>query len=156
MYIYIFSAFSMKRTSLSSKSSTISTSEIEQIVAKLMNMQHRSSTAKNYLSIWRQFNRFIISLDRRPRLWEDRTTLFIGYLIEKGMQSSTVKFYVSAIKKTLIIDGYDWNDGLVLVRSLAKACRIINDQVRTRLPIHCGLLEMILFEVQRMFTRKHQ
>ena len=49
------------------------------------------------------------------------------------------------------MDGYNWDDKLVLVRSLAKACRIINDTVRTRLPIQCGLLEMILFEVQRMF-----
>ena len=54
------------------------------------------------------------------------------------------------------MDGYDWNDKLVLVRSLAKACRLINDRVRTRLLIHCGLLEMILFEVQRIFTTKKQ
>ena len=123
---------------------------------KLNNMQHRDSTARNYLNIWRQFNNFVISLDKKPRLWEDRTTLFIGYMIDRGAQSSTVKSYVSAIKKTMVMDGYDWNDKLVLVRSLARGCTIINDQVTTRLPIHCGLLEMILFEVQRIFTVKKQ
>ena len=67
-----------------------------------------------------------------------------------------MKSYVSAIKKTLIMNGYDWNDNLVLVSSLAKACRIINDQVRTRLPIHCGLLETILFEIQCIFMQRSQ
>ena len=98
----------------------------------------------------------MINLDRKPKLWEDRTTLFIAYLVDKGTQSNTVKSYVSAIKKTLIIDSYDWDDKLVLVRMLAKACRIINDSVRTRLPIHYNLLEMILFEVQRYFTGRNQ
>ena len=72
------------------------------------------------------------------------------------MQSNTVKSYVSAIKKTLIMDGYNWNDNLVLVRSLANACKIINDTVRTRLPIQCSLLEMILFEIQRYFSPLNQ
>ena len=93
-----------------------------------------------------------MKLDVKPKLWEDRATLFLGYMINKGMQSSTVKSYLSAIKKTLIVDKYEWNDNLVLIRSLAKACRIINDKVMTRLPIHCGLLEMILFEVCRYFA----
>ena len=140
----------------SERTSRISTSSMERIVQMLLNKQHRDSTAKNYLSVWRKFNRFVISLDAKLDLWEDRTTLFVGYLISKGMQSSTIKSYVSAIKKTLVMDGYDWNDKLVLVRSLAKACRIINDKVRTRLPIQCGLLEIILFEVQRFFAVNNQ
>ena len=123
---------------------------------KLIARHHRDSTAKNYLTIWRQFNKFVICLDHKPDLWEDRVTLFIGYLIDQGKQSATIKSYMSAIKKTLIIDGYNWNDKLVLVRSLAKACKIVNDQVRTRLTIQCGLLEMILFEVQRIFSEKKQ
>ena len=147
----------MKRKKQSSSSdSRISTYDMQRIVKNLLNVQHRSSTAKNYLSIWRKFNKFIISLDVKPDLWEDRATLFLGYLISNGIQSSTIKSYLSAIKKTLMMDGYNGNDKLVLVRSLVKACRIINEQVRTRLPIHCNLLEMLLFEVQRHFTRKHQ
>ena len=72
------------------------------------------------------------------------------------MISTTVKLYISAIKKTLLIDRYNWDDKLVLVRSLARACRIINDTVRTRLPIHCNLLEMILFEIQRYYLGQNQ
>ena len=72
------------------------------------------------------------------------------------MQSASIKSYVSAIKNTLMMDGYKWNDNLVLVRSLAKTCRIINDRVCTRLPIHCRLLEMLLFEMQRYLAEDNQ
>ena len=144
------------KSSKQSTSSIISTDDMERIVQKLIAKQHRDSTARNYLAIWRSFNKFVLCLDTQPRLWEDKTTLFLGYLIEKGMKSSTVKSYVSAIKKTSIIDGYKWDDKLVIVRALAKACHISNDRVTTRLPIHYGLLEMILFEVQRHFSLKNQ
>ena len=145
-----------KNVTSSSGSSRLSTNDLERIVQSLMQKQHRDSTNQTYLSIWRQFNRFVIGLDRRPKLWEDRTTFFIGYLIDKGMQSTTIKSYVSAIKKTLLMDGYEWDDKLVLVRSLSRACSIVNDRVRTRLPIQCGLLEILLFETQRHFRLKTQ
>ena len=70
------------------------------------------------------------------------------------MQSSTVRSYVSAIKKTLVDDGYDWQDSKVLLGSLTRACRLINDRVRTRLPIQCGLLELLLFEIQKVFCNQ--
>ena len=39
----------------------------------------------------------------------------------------------------------------MLLGSLTKACKLINDKVHTRLPIQCGLLELILFEIQRVY-----
>ena len=114
--------------------------------------QTRSTTSQTYLRIWRQFNQFLIRLDKRPEKWEDRIHLFIGYKIEQGMQSSSVKTYVSAIKKTLITDGYQWEDKSMLLSSLTKACKIINDKLYTRLPISDNLLELILFEIQRIFN----
>ena len=72
------------------------------------------------------------------------------------MQSSTVKLYVSAIKKTLVMDVYKWKDNEVLLSSLARACKIKNDMVRTRLPIHGNFLEMLFFEIQRIYRRKCQ
>ena len=89
-----------------------------------------------------------------PKTWEDRVSLFIGYKIDNGMQSSTVKSYVSAIKKMLVNDGYPWQDEKVLVGALTKACKLINDRVHTRLPIQCSLLELILFEVQRKYSNQ--
>ena len=121
-----------------------------------MGQSQRSSTSQNYLRVWRQFNKFVISLDVKPKTWEERVTLFIAYKIENGMQSNTVKSYISAIKRLLIDDGYPWDDQKVLLGSLTKACKLINDKVHTRLPIQCSLLEMILFEVQRLYGQHGQ
>lgn len=66
----------------SGTSSKISTSDMERIVEKLKLQQHRDSTTKTYLSIWRKFNDFVINLDKKPVLWEDRTTLFLGTLLK--------------------------------------------------------------------------
>ena len=85
--------------SKSSDSSRISSQQMQNIINKLISNQNRKSTRDNYLRIWRQFNKFVINLDRKPILWEDRVAMFIAYKIEDGMQSSTVKSYISAIKK---------------------------------------------------------
>ena len=122
------------------------------IIEKLKSNRVRKTTAKNYLSIWRQFNQFIIRLDRKPNSWEDKTSLFLAYLIEKGTKSSTIRSYTSAIKGTLKDDGYDWNDNLVLLHSMTSACKILNDTVTCRLPIQKGLLEILLFELERLFS----
>ena len=129
-----------KKSGSTSNSSRISTREIQLIIEKLKGQSHRSS--RNYLGVWRQFNKFVIRLDVKPNRWEDRVTLFMGYKIDQGMQYSTVKSYVSAIKRVLVEDGYSWDDQRVLIRSLTSACKIINDRVHTRLPIQCSLSEL--------------
>ena len=63
---------------------------------------------------------------------------------------------MSGIKSLLLTDKYKWNDDLLIVSSLTKACRRINDKVSTRLPIHCSLLELMLFELQRKFSEENQ
>ena len=156
MHLFVDYFIDQKQKRSSSNSSRISTRQVQLIIDKLVSQSQRNSTSQNYLAIWRQFNRFVINLDVKPRTWEDRVTLFIGYKIDNGMQSSTVKSYVSAIKKLLVDDGYPWDDNKVIVGSLTKACKIINDRVHTRLPIQCSLLEMILFEVHRIYSQKGQ
>ena len=144
-------SLSHKFSGSSSSSSKISTRQVKLILEKLVCQSQRNSTCKNYLAIWRQFNKFVINLDSRPKTWEDRVNLFIGFKIDNGMQSATVKSHVSAIKKFLVDDGYPWDDQKELLGSLTKSCKLINDRVHTRLPIQCSLLEMILFEIQRYF-----
>ena len=56
------------------------------------------------------------------------------------------------MKNILTTDGYQWDDSLIIVKTIIKACKILNDQVYKRFPIRAGFLEMILFEVQRMFN----
>ena len=133
----------------SSNSSKISTRAVEQILEQLKSQTTRSSTAANYHSIWKKFNEFLIQLDKKPRDWEDRVSLYGAYLVHNGVQSSTLRSYVSAIKAVLILDNYQWRDEKVWLGTLTKACKIVNDQIKTRLPIQCNLLEMILFEIQR-------
>ena len=67
-----------------------------------------------------------------------------------------VKTYVSAIKRILIDDGYLWNQQRILLNALTKTCRLVNDKVFTRLPIQCGLLELMLYEFERMFQNSRQ
>ena len=109
-----------------------------------------NSTKANYLRAWRNFNKFLIKLDKLPILWEDRVSLFLAYLIEGGAQSGTIKSYVSAIKSQLQKIKYEWNDSKLLLHSLVRVCKIRNDCVTSRLPIQCSLLENVLFEVARV------
>ena len=100
---------------------------ITHIIDGLKNKDIRDSTNATYLRIWRRFNAFLIKLDKMPKSWEDHTTLFMGYLIDNGSQSQSVKTYISAIKKALLADGYLWDDSKVLLNSLTKACKLKND-----------------------------
>ena len=104
------------------------------------------------MSVWRQFNSFLLKLDVMPPTWEQRTVLYIAFLIEGGRQYASVKSYVSAIKRLLTMINYEWKDNSILLNSMTRACKLINDRVKTRLPIHANLLEMILFEVERLYA----
>ena len=108
---------------------------MQHIVDKLRSQQYRSSTRHNYYVVWKLFNKFFIRLDQKPDTWKDRLTLFVGYLIDNEKQSSTVKSYISAIKAVLREIGIKLNYDQSLILSLTRACRLVNDQIRTRLPI---------------------
>ena len=154
MFLKITGPRNRERCNGTSTSSTISTAYIEGVIENLKNKQVRNTTSKNYLGIWRHFNKFIIRLDHKPKSWEEKTSLFCGYLIDIGNKSTTVKSYVSAIKAVLRSDGYVWNDQKVLLGSLIQACRKHNDELICRLPIQRNLLEVILFELQRVFNNQ--
>ena len=62
-----------------------------------------------------------------------------------------IRSYVSAIKSTLQDDNYQWDDSYVLISTLTRACKKINDTVKTCFPISCKLLELILFEIDRQY-----
>ena len=82
----------------SSSSGGVSTVSLKRVMERLHNQKHRDSTKKNYYTIWKIFNRFVLSLDKKPRAWEDRITLFVGHLVNSKKQSVTVKNYLSAIR----------------------------------------------------------
>ena len=127
---------------------------MEQILQKLKTTKNRDNTRQTYFRIWRSFNDFVIRLDEKPKSWEERTSLFLAFLIDNGAQSATIKSYKSAIKCILCEDDYDWDENKILITALTKACRLKNDVVHTRLPIKMKLMELILFEVQRIYDKQ--
>ena len=117
-----------KASTTSSMSSPISTQSIEINIDRLRSQRNRSSTRKNYLSIWKHFNKFIVQLDRKPGNWEARLTLFVGHLVSMQRNSQTIKSYISAIRSVLAENDIELNENKFLLNSLKRACRIINDR----------------------------
>ena len=135
-------------------STTISTAALESLVHRLKFERNRSSTRKMYYGVWRCFNSFFIKLDDKPSFWEERLTLFVGYLIEQNRKSSTIKSYISAIKAVLREDDVILNEDRYLLTSLTKACKYKNEQVRIRLPIQKSLLRLIIQSMDDLFDNQ--
>ena len=128
---------------------------MEYLIEQLKQQKNRNSTKATYHKVWTKFNEFIIRLDRIPRTWESRTALYCAFLVvEKGLKSTTVKSYISAIKSVLIADNYEWDNGSLLLNTITKSCKIKNDTIKTRLPIRISLLEIMLCDMQRRFGEK--
>ena len=127
----------------------ISTAEIKEIIDYLQCNQHRSTTRRNYYSVWKKFNEFFVRLDRKPDSWEQRILLFTAHLIRERKQSS-IKAILHNIKVKL-------NEDTCLLNSLPKACRLANNStVRLRLPIQCAMLNVILKMTQEYFLNQGQ
>ena len=109
--------------------------EIKDIIDLLKNERHQTSTKKSYRSIWKNFNQFFVKLDVKPNNWEDRISLYAGYLVSSNKQSRTIRSYVSAIKAVLENIGIEVNTDRCLLSSLARVYRLVNDKVPTRLLI---------------------
>ena len=137
---------------LTSDSSVISSEYMNLVIEKLKQWKNRDSTKAIYHSIWKNFNRFVKRLDKKPKFWEDRVQLFCTFMVEKGVQSCTLKSYVSAIKSVLKDDGYEWDDNKVLLSSIMRGCHVINDRLQRRSPIKLSLLELLLFELDRLWN----
>ena len=127
---------------------------MENIVDYLKTQRHRNSTQAQYYSIWKSFNSFFLKLDVKPKKWEDRITLFVGYLVQCNKKSSTVKSYISAIKAVLYGVGIDVTTDQVLMNALTRACRLRNDITMTRLPIKYNLLRSILTTLSDVFEKQ--
>ena len=139
-----------KKSSSISSSSTISSDHIYRLIDQLKGENNRLTTRSSYYNTWTRFNKFIVRLDTKPDTWEDRLLLYVTYLIDQGLKSTTIKSYILAMMYILKVDGYHWNKNRVLLNSLTKACKLKNDTITTRLPITLSLLEIILFEIPRL------
>ena len=143
-----------KRDDIASTSSTLSSEAMQNIVDQLECQCHCASTTVNYKSVWQSFNKFFLRLDVKPVKWENRLTLFVGYLISENKKSSTIRSYISAIRAMLQNGGYILNEDKVLLNSLTGACKLNNDHLKTRFPIKRGLLYMIMDQIRHIFDRQ--
>ena len=80
-------------------------------------------------------------------------SLYGAFLFEQGIKSSTLRCYISAVKHILTVNGYKWNNDLISLNMLVNACKIRNDTIRAMLPIHINLLEILLFELERLRSK---
>ena len=113
-------------------------------------------TRRIYYSVWKQFNEFFIRLDDKPNNWEQRITLFVGYLIEQNKQSQTVHSYVSAIWAVLAEINTVLNEDLFLLSALTRACKFKNDRASMRLPIRKSMFGVLLHETHDWFYQQGQ
>ena len=134
----------MSSRSSTTSGSTISTDELHKIVDNLKSQRFKNSTKRNYYSVWTTFNQFFVKLDHRPDTWEERLTLFIGYLIEQNKKSQTLRSYISAIKAILSEVNFKLNEDKFLLSALTRACKYKNDRVTMRLPIRKGMLKIVM------------
>ena len=78
--------------------------------------------------------------------------LYVAKLcVEDGRTSAMIKSYASAIKTVLRTEGIFIDSHIYQLKVPAKACRISNDKVKTRLPIKKGLLGVILDKLKQIF-----
>ena len=141
----------------STEDGRISSRQMKNILENLKNNSNKSSTKMTYLKVWQNFNKFVIKLDEIPTTWEERLSLYCAYLIQiKNRQSSTIRSYISAIKKVLTTDGYQWDDQLIIFSTITKTCKLHFDTIKPRFPIRHRFLEVILFETQRKFALMNQ
>ena len=125
---------------------------MQRILEKVKLLRNRSSTRANYYSLWKLFNKFIIQLDTIPDTWEERVYLYLAHLVHTGKKSTTVRSYLSGIKAILWDDKYELQENAMELKATTRACRLINDKIHPRRPIKLDLLEIILFEIDRMFA----
>ena len=128
----------------------ISAADLFLIMDTLKQNTHCKSTGQVYHGIW---NKFLLRLDSWPPTWEEKTALYVTFLIKCGLQSATIKSYISAIKASLNLIDYEWDNSAAKLAALTKACRLKNDQHKARLPISKKLLELLLFEIERKFSQ---
>ena len=76
------------------------------------------------------------------------------YLIENNRKSTTIRSYVLAIKAVLWELDVEITDNSVLLSSLMKVCHLKNDRAWNKLPIRCGMLQLILTSLKQMFHQQ--
>ena len=100
------------------------------------------------------FNKFILKLDKKPTKFEDRLSLFVGYLVNNRNKSTTIRSYVSTIKLVSADVDVKLMEDSYLLASLMRACKLVNDKIHIRLPIYREMLHIIITDIRHYMAMK--
>ena len=125
---------------------------MQNTVDKLKNERHRSTTKQQYYTVWKLFTDFLIRLDEKPKRWEDRIILFVGYLVQNSKKSSTIKSYISAIKAVLWEDDIEICENRCLINAITRACRLNYDFSMTYEPVRKAMIKQIINKLSSLWN----
>ena len=82
--------------------------------------------------------------------------LFAGYLVETNKKSTTIRCYLSAIRAILADEKIQINEDRSLLNAITRACKLKNDTLLYKFPIHRNLLKTIVKTTRETLERKGQ
>ena len=82
--------------------------------------------------------------------------MLVGHLVNPKRKSQTIRSYILVIKAVLLDGDIEIDKDTNLLTLLTKACRLRNDRVVARLPIHKDMLHMILNRTDSYFRQLNQ
>lgn len=131
--------------------SLLSTEFFEKVLQELEFRAVEDSTMHVYMTAWRSMQDFYCRLDRKPKPWDQRMSLFIAYMIKKRFEKATIQTYISGIKYVLRnILHINVDDNAFRFTALIKSARYKNNKINLRMPIKINLLNRILDEVEKI------
>ena len=77
--------------------------------------------------------------------------LVCGILAKQNSKSNTIKLYISAIKAILSYGNIELNKHKVLLNSLTQACKLNNDRINMKLPVHRNLLSILITSIHKLY-----
>lgn len=106
--------------------------------------QIRESTKQKYYQAWIKLNKFLLKFDTLPDSWEEKLVLYATHLADTGKKKNTISSYISGIRHILRMDGVELNGTSVEIAAITRACKLTEEAVLIRLPIHKRLLVVLL------------
>ena len=124
---------------------------LEEVVGRLVEASVAPSTRKTYLSGQRKYFSFCkgVQLSYLP-LTEDKACLFVAYLVDSKLKHSTIKGYLSAVRRLQVVAGGmgdpfagSWPRLECALKGVKRAAAVSGVGARVRLPVTPKILKLL-------------
>ena len=123
---------------------------LEEVVGRLVEASVAPSTRKTYLSGQRKYFSFCngVQLSYLP-LTEDKACLFVAYLVDSKLKHSTIKGYLSAVRRLQVVAGMgdpfagSWPRLECALKGVKRAAAVSGVEARVRLPVTPKILKLL-------------